>query len=280
MFKYLAALFMLIDHFAHIFSPMLSQETYLLCRAIGRLAFPMFAYALARGYNRTSNVFAYFMRLAIFAVLTQFLFIFATQQLSLPQYLFTNVLITFALAIAMLAAIDLIEKSSLDMMIMMKPALSEGEGEEQKVFNPGGIRLPAVVGTILGSILLILVIFITVTYNPDYSLYGLITVLIFQRIDRNEPAYERTMRTDLKRRRYLKLFGSFLLLNVIYTFGNIQSFGNSPDVWLQALSIFAVFFFPLYDRQVTRPGTFSKYFFYLFYPLHYTLLLVIYAIVR
>ncbi len=278
MFKYLAALFMLIDHIAHIFYPMLPEELYLLCRTIGRLAFPMFAYALARGYNRTSNLFKYFIRMAIFAILTQILFIYVTRELALTQYLFTNILITFSLAIAMLAGIDLIEKSSLDMMLMMKPALSEGE--EQKVFNPGGIRLPAITGTIFGIILIALAIFLTYYLDPDYNIYGLITVLIFSRIDRNEPAYEPTMRKGLKRRRYLLILGAYTILNLLFTIGSIQTYGNNYQSWLQFFSTLGVLFFPLYDKQTKRPSTFSKYFFYAFYPLHYALLLFLYAQVR
>ncbi|NCC82701.1 MAG: hypothetical protein EOM03_01045 [Clostridia bacterium] len=277
MFKYLAAFFMLIDHFCLIFAPFLPEEIVMLGRSIGRLAFPMFAYSLARGYNRSSNLFQYFLRLSIFAVLTQLLFILLTTSLRLPHLLFNNVLITFALAIAMLAAIDLVEKSSLDMMVIMKPVLSEGE--VTKRFNPGGIRIPSWAGTLLGILLLALVIFLTIYFEPDYSLFGLITVLIFQRIDRNEPAYERTLRKDLKRRRWLLCLLFFALLNLLYAAGSIQTYGNSYYAWIEMYSILAIAFFPLYERG-KKPSPLAKYFFYAFYPLHFALLLLVFAAMR
>ncbi len=277
MFKFLAAFLMLIDHICHIFAPYLSEEVYLLGRTLGRLAFPMFAYALARGYNRTSNIFRYFLRLSVFAVITQVLFAVVTNRLGLERYFFMNVLITFALAIGLLVGGDLIEKSSLDMMLMMKPVLSEGT--EQKSFSPGGIRLPARTGTILGIILVGLVIFLTVRLEPDYSLVGLLTVLLFQRIDRYLPDYEVTLRADLKRKRWLLYFFTYAALCLLIVLGNVSSYGSDYYTWMSMFAVLGVLFFPLYERQ-QKPGPAAKYFFYLFYPLHFILLLALFSLKR
>ncbi len=274
MFKYLAALFMVIDHIAYIFEPLLPHPAVLVMRSIGRLAFPMFAYALARGYNRTRNIFYYFLRLSFFAVITQILFTVLTRHFNLTQFLFQNVLITFVLAFGLMVGIDLIERSSMDLMVMMRPVLSEGE--VNKRFSPGGIRLPSWLGTVTGILLIIASLWLCFVISPDYGLYGLLTVLIFQRTDRSEPSYERSMRKDLKRRRFLKYFLYDLLLNLLFVYGNYRSYGNDFYTWIQLFSVPAVLLFPLYEIS-PKPSKFGKYFFYVFYPAHFCLLLVLRA---
>lgn len=274
MFKYLAAFFMLIDHIAHIFAPWLPEPAVMIMRGIGRLSFPMFAYALARGYNRSSNLFNYFLRMTFFAVITQVLFALITSHYMLQEYLFQNVLITFALSLAALAGIDLIERSSMDMMIMMRPVLSEGE--VTKRFSPGGIRLPAWLGTISGLFLIISALFLNYKLEPDYGLYGMLSVIIFQRIDRCETPYECSMRRDLKLRRWLICLGSFLILTLLQVYISAETYGRDFYSMMQLFSVFAVLLFPLYERE-PKPGKFSKYFFYVFYPLHYCLLLILRA---
>ena len=115
MYKYLAAAIMLIDHIFYIFSlDSFTFNQYLTGRSFGRLAFPMFAYALARGYNRTSNKYKYFLRLSVFAILTQILFNQVTYGLNYQQFHFYNVLITFSLAFLILLGMDFIENASLE----------------------------------------------------------------------------------------------------------------------------------------------------------------------
>lgn len=276
MFKILAALLMLIDHIVYIFQENFTPEHYLIGRSIGRLAFPMFAYALARGYNRTSNVFRYFLRLACFALLTQLLFNQTTSALQYARFNFYNVLITFTLAFAILIGMDLIENSSLDMMINLRPLTSEGE--ITKRFSPGGITLPRNTGIVLGILVILLSIIVCIALDPDYSLYGIVTVVIFQRIDRIEEPYKSTLRKDLKRRRWLFCFIAFALLNLSYALALVSTYGNQYSSWIQAISTGAVVFFPLYESS-KKPKQWEKYFFYSFYPIHFVLLLYLRSII-
>ena len=64
--KLLACLLMLIDHVGYLFFPDL-----LALRAVGRLAFPIFAWQIARGYRHTSHLGRYMGRLFVFALLSQ-----------------------------------------------------------------------------------------------------------------------------------------------------------------------------------------------------------------
>lgn len=77
--KLIAMAAMLIDHIgAVILQPMLTQGVYdavFICytgmRLIGRISFPLFAFLLTEGVQKTSNVKKYLMRLGIFALLSE-----------------------------------------------------------------------------------------------------------------------------------------------------------------------------------------------------------------
>ena len=81
--KYLAALFMLVDHIGMVFPTMLTElglPTWAdgLPRLIGRLAFPIFAYFVAEGCRRTRFFHRYLIRLGACALLSQAPFTLAT----------------------------------------------------------------------------------------------------------------------------------------------------------------------------------------------------------
>lgn len=64
--KLLACVFMLIDHAGYMFFP-----EFVFLRAIGRLAFPIFAWQAAIGYEKTSSLKKYMGRLFVFAIVSQ-----------------------------------------------------------------------------------------------------------------------------------------------------------------------------------------------------------------
>ncbi|MEA2007267.1 MAG: TraX family protein [Patescibacteria group bacterium] len=82
---------MLVDHVGLILFPQVQ-----IFRAIGRLAFPVFAFAISDGYRYTSNLKKYFFRLLIFAVVSQIPFMLAINPWKL------NVIFTLVLSLAVL----------------------------------------------------------------------------------------------------------------------------------------------------------------------------------
>lgn len=68
--KWVAILTMFIDHIGvTLVTPY--TPLYYVCRGIGRIAFPLFAFMLAEGFFYTKNVKRYLLRLAIFAVISE-----------------------------------------------------------------------------------------------------------------------------------------------------------------------------------------------------------------
>ncbi|HEX2986363.1 MAG TPA: TraX family protein [Caproiciproducens sp.] len=64
--KILAVVTMLIDHIGAVFFPQA-----VLLRIIGRLSFPIFAFLISEGLTHTSNIKKYFLRLLLFAFISE-----------------------------------------------------------------------------------------------------------------------------------------------------------------------------------------------------------------
>ena len=90
---------MLIDHIGFFLFP--EQNIW---RIIGRLAFPIFAYMIANGYQHTSDPKKYFLRLALFGIGFQWFF----AKMVNPQLL--NIFITLALGLAAIWLADTLQK--------------------------------------------------------------------------------------------------------------------------------------------------------------------------
>jgi len=84
--KLVGVISMCIDHIGKFFFPQ-----YVIFQIIGRIAFPIFAFQLTIGYQKTSNKKRYIQRLLIFAFISQPIFYLATKKLEL------NILFALAL---------------------------------------------------------------------------------------------------------------------------------------------------------------------------------------
>ncbi|WP_246058080.1 TraX family protein [Paenibacillus illinoisensis] len=78
MMQWIAMITMLIDHIGAVFYPQVEE-----LRIIGRIAFPIYAFAVYIGYKHTRNVQKYIWRLFWIAVLSQIPFMAAFNHLSL-----------------------------------------------------------------------------------------------------------------------------------------------------------------------------------------------------
>lgn len=92
--KIIALITMTIDHIGYLLVP-----ESIMMRAIGRIAFPIFAYFVAEGFRYTSNREKYLIRMLAMACFTQVLFMIVKLD-------FVNVMFTFAISIAILIGFD------------------------------------------------------------------------------------------------------------------------------------------------------------------------------
>ena len=97
--KLIAAFTMTVDHAGLI---LFGNETWM--RAVGRLAFPLYAYFIAEGFRYTKNRLRYFLTVFLLGVGCQIVCAIAEPGQSL------GVLLTFSLSIALMALTDLAKK--------------------------------------------------------------------------------------------------------------------------------------------------------------------------
>lgn len=140
--KLLAAACMLADHAGAILLP---QVLWLRC--VGRLAFPIFAFLAAEGYEHTRDFWKYLRRMAVFALLSEIPFDLARG--SAWDVGGQNVLVTFCLALLTLRGMD---------------ALRRERGWEKYA----GMAAVAAAGWAAGELL-----------RVDYGGWGVVTVVLF-----------------------------------------------------------------------------------------------------
>lgn len=92
--KIIAIISMFIDHLGYL----LPYDLFLLCHYFGRIAFPIFAFQISEGYYKTKNLRNYFLRLGIFAIISEIPFILYFQNMYLNIF-FTLFLGLFAIFI-------------------------------------------------------------------------------------------------------------------------------------------------------------------------------------
>lgn len=98
--KIIACLSMLIDHVRYII-----PQNNLMLFCIGRLSFPIFAFLITEGYVHTSNLKKYYIRLLIFAVISQIPFMIFRKNL-IGEWKLLNVLFTFLLGLSTIIMYD------------------------------------------------------------------------------------------------------------------------------------------------------------------------------
>ena len=240
--KLIAITAMVVDHVGLFFFPQI-----LLLRIIGRLAFPLFAWLIANGAYYSKNINIYLARLFLFAIIAQIPFFLANRLIE-PSFWELNVLFTLFLG---LAAIELMRKSR----------------------NRFIAILVVLISALLAEIL-----------STDYGALGVLAIILFY-------VYFK----DIKKMLLLQIC-LFTLLSVIPT-GIVMAFTGVANPGISILSVklcsslmkgclqvsttippnfvvlnlieplglFSLFFIALYGGQRGRK---IKYFFYLFYPLH------------
>ncbi|MDD3481193.1 MAG: TraX family protein [Patescibacteria group bacterium] len=169
--KLIAIISMVFDHVGLVFFPSIIGF-----RILGRLAFPILAYQLSIGYDRTSNFNRYLNRLFFFATLSQIPYYLAFGEVEL------NILFTFAAALVFMRAIDKKKWTYYLLVIIVGTLLS---------FDYGfyGILLPAVFwvlrnskkNALAGSSALTAVYsLITTVIYQMYALFGILLALYFR----------------------------------------------------------------------------------------------------
>lgn len=106
--KTLAVIAMTVDHAALLFLPQ-DSLLYWFMRMFGRLTAPIMAFFIAEGFQHTSSRKKYFLRLAVFALISQplyFQIVYGRMPNSIPEF-FMRWNVMYSLAVALLSLIVL-----------------------------------------------------------------------------------------------------------------------------------------------------------------------------
>ena len=225
--KIIAAIAMLIDHIGVIFYP----ENMLL-RAIGRIAFPIFAFMLAEGARYTRNKLRHILMLGALALICQVVYYFAT------GFLLMSILVTFTLSLLLIYLLDAAKRA----------LLAEDGRRTDRILMPMAFLLAATA-----------VFLFCRFFEVDYGFVGCMVPVILSLPNTRgiENAPPRLRRLDTVPARIpLSCLG---ILLIALEFGALQLF-----------SALAIPFLLLYSGK--RGKCRMKYFFYIFYPAHLVIL--------
>lgn len=233
--KIIAMATMVVDHFGDVYFKHIS-----LMNLIGRIAFPIFAFQISEGYLHTKNLKKYFLRLFLFALISQIPFM-------LFYSLYTDGLtlnIFFTLFIGLLA-IFLYDK-------ITHLSFQSIKNKKIKFF----FRY------LLGFLIVFLLGVLAQIFHFDYGFFGIAIIFLFY----------------LFRNHKLIMVISFILACILkYGIDYLDTFNLLYIGWYIGLTIFTILpivFICLYNK---KQGPKVKYLLYLFYPVH---LLILYFLFR
>lgn len=216
--KLIAACAMSIDHAMYTFYPYAYE-----LRTIGRLAFPIFAFLVAIGYEKTRNLTLYMGRMFLFALIAQVPY----QKMAGLPGITPNVIFTLFFG---LMAILAIEKGNLFI----------------RTISP------------------LLLILIAEILAFDHSAYGVLMVIAIY--------YARNNKVALS----LWIFILTILFSLQYLY--LGGFAN-PGWYIVLFYIFTIPLILLYNGEKGLSNVFTKWFFYIFYPAHIILLVILKSVI-
>jgi len=165
--KILAMITMLIDHLGHM--RLLPEAWYTVSRTIGRIAFPIFAYQIAVGFDKTSSRKRYAVRLLVFALIAQVPYTWFNPQLE-KQLLHFNILF---LLLAGVGVLQLYENA--------KASWHRYGTTRQKsqILIAGSYGILTLLAIALPEVIDIYLLKRGIEFSFEYSSYGLAMILFF-----------------------------------------------------------------------------------------------------
>ena len=231
--KIIALITMFIDHSGYAIMGRFSFFNY-----IGRIAFPIFAFQISEGYKHTKNLKKYFLRIGLFALISQVPFsLFLLKFHGSPFSL--NIFFTLFLGLLAICLYDYVVKIFVSNI---------NKNKKSKFIY---------LGNFLGVVIALLIAYIAELTNCDYGFWGVLVVFMFY---------------IFNGKKLLTILAFFGLSAIKY----IPQFISSGYIYIYLiLGIFTflpILFISLYNG---KQGPKIKYLLYVFYPVHLLILALI-----
>lgn len=236
--KIIALITMFIDHFGYVF-----MGNFSFCNFIGRIAFPIFAFQISEGYKHTKNLKKYFLRLGMFAIISQIPFyLFANKYLG-SNILTLNVFFTLFLGLLSIYLYDYINNLSQKLK----------SNSSNNVSSKNVLALN-IISKIVGVIIVLLIAYVAELLNADYGFWGVLVVFMFYVFNSKE---------------LLMTIAFLVICTAKYIIPYVQSGFNLIYLVLALCTFLPIVFITSYKG---KQGPNIKYLLYIFYPLHLLLL--------
>ncbi|HHT78064.1 MAG TPA: hypothetical protein GXZ67_09340 [Clostridiaceae bacterium] len=270
--KLFASLLILLYHinlyFADYFPPKISNFSNIF---VG-LAIPIFAYAMAVGFLRTSHSGYYFMRIAIAAVLTQSIQCFLLPLTGVPySSIPLNPMYALLLAFGLLYGLEMILPYTPDKIATLKLLEANPETKstrfDMRISNdtkrPPGMRVPQWPDPLIqisGVFLVVLCLTLPVIIPVTSGLFFVLTTLLFYVIEK-----------CFKQNKMLTAFICFFLLDAAFLLVQYRYTGQIHP-WGASAATVVFCFMP---NEEKRPSRKTRNLMYAFFPLHILVLLLV-----
>lgn len=291
--KLVAMITMFIDHLGHM-GIVADPFWNTVCRTIGRIAFPIFAYQVALGYSKTSSLPKYIKRLLSFALISHIPYIIFSHDFSIHPFHF-NVIFMLLFGVF---SIMCYEKGQALWRENKLSSLCFFIATACIIVFPQ-VASPIITGILpqapLAPLFTIGAIEVHVVYDFmfSYGSYGILMVLFFH-IFKGKPVqmiigyillsgfgvwfgmqgllFRNGLRYFGQQYGYLEAFFAFDRFKIFAD--NNDSFSNLTGFFFQCRSLLTLPFIILLERHFIKIKL-NKFIGYWFYPLHITLILII-----
>ena len=260
--KLIAIITMTIDHVNDI------VFNKIVLNIVGRIAFPLFCFQIVVGYAKTKNLKAYLKRLFIFACISQVPYYFFMKIIE-PKFS-TNVMFTFFLGIIAIIVYDLKINNSNGIIEIIDYKGDNLLGNYKLSFD----RTLVFYINLIRVLVIALIMLFSEMINTDYSTWGIIVILFihaFYPLDGNINIFSKEIKINKWISKCCFIMG-FLCLSFIKYMKYLY------DLKLIHIVYLSVFTFIPSIMMLTwngKRGPKLKYVFYIYYPLHLTLLVLL-----
>lgn len=265
--KLIAIITMVIDHSNYFFIK------NIILNFIGRIAFPLFAYQVVVGYSKTKSLKKYVFRMFIFALISQ-----------IPFYLFIkaiggdfaiNVIATLTLGLVVMYIYDLrIENKNNRLVIIDK-----NDNNLLMNIEISSDKILCVFFNFIKIILISVILVFSEILKVDYEWWGVLLILFIKvcyPFDGSIDILGKNVKINSILNKFIFTTGMLLLCIIRYL-------KYIPNVKLSYIILYIIFtFVPTIIMLLHngKKGKSMKYFFYIFYPVQFAVLLIINYIVH
>ncbi|MBR3134821.1 MAG: hypothetical protein IKG56_05120 [Clostridia bacterium] len=259
--KIIAIITMTIDHINYLLN-----KKFIL-NAIGRMAFPLFCYQIVVGYDKTKSLCKYIIRMIIFAIISQF-----------PYYMFAkmagndielNVIYTLTLGLITMFVYDLKVVNKNNKLVIV-------DKEDKTIFSKDikyDKRLHVFI-SIIKIVLLVLIMLISEVCKTEYGAWGIALMLFIHACYPFKNSIN-LLGKNIKTKKIINniLFIIGMLLMCIALYYKYVGVFKTMYVIIYILITFIPAFIMLLHNGKKGPGL--KYFFYIYYPLQFLIIVLI-----